>query len=80
MAELARCEREIGIMKHEWTYEPDGDLEEYDMTFFQCVRVAARAAMDMHLNKMKPGDKIEIEINIWRPEKPSLNGERIQEG
>jgi hypothetical protein len=66
-------------MKHTWTYEPDGDLEEYDIVFFTSIRVAIKAAVDTHLNKMKPGDKIEIEINIWRPEKPT-KGERIQEG
>jgi hypothetical protein len=79
MAELARCERELGEMKNIWTYEPDGDLEEYDMTFFTSVRVAIKVAVDMHLNKMKPGDKIEVEINVWRPEKKQ-DGERIQEG
>ncbi len=66
-------------MKHTWTYEPDGDLEEYDMTFFTSVRVAAKVALDATLNKVKAGDKIQLEINVWRPEKPSQD-ERIQEG
>lgn len=66
-------------MKQTWEYQPDGDLEEYDMTFFTSIRAAVKTAVDMHLNKMKPGDKIEIEINVWRPEKKAQD-ERIQEG
>lgn len=65
-------------MKHTWEYKPDGDLEEYDMVFFTSIRVSMKAAMDVELRKIRPGDKISVEIEIVKHGQPSQDGERIQ--